>query len=358
MTHMVVGALTAHAVPIADSHSIQSKRKVVTAAIAAAFPDIDYLFFWIHPLKFLVDWHRAETHSIVMLPIWAMIIGYLLSLIFKDKENWAKYSVIAAIGLASHIATDIITVYGTQIFSPLSDYAVSLGTTFVVDGYLTFIVVCGLSISYLVRTKAVFVSQISLSLLCGYLCLQAILKNNAVDVAQKYKQTLSNNKAVATAIPQPYSPFNWKLIVQDGNILHYSFLDLAGNIRLFKQFTTSMILTLGNPTLVKSSLAYKHRTELEWKIASLYDSSENKVKQVWEHKDFLLFRQFARFPYTYRIDEQNKETCVWFSDHRYVFPELTPPFRYGMCNKGKDWLLYRLKRNRENVKVKLVPPSR
>jgi len=67
------------------------------------------------------------------------------------------------------------------------------------------------------------------------------------------------------------------------------------------------------------------------------------------------FRRCARFPVLYRFDRQGSQTCVWFTDQRYVLPGLVPPFRYGLCRQDDDspWQPYRLKRFSANQRQRL-----
>ena len=85
VTHVLLGTACAVAVSKKPAWSDESLRpRLLVAGIAAAFPDVDYLSFWIHPLLFLADWHRTFTHSLVLLPVWAAVIwaaAMLLSLI-------------------------------------------------------------------------------------------------------------------------------------------------------------------------------------------------------------------------------------------------------------------------------------
>jgi inner membrane protein len=80
------------------------------------------------------------------------------------------------------------------------------------------------------------------------------------------------------------------------------------------------------------------------------------VEQAWQQPAFAPFRRFAKFPVMYRLDRQERQTCVWFTDLRYVLPGLTPPFRYGMCIKDDTahWQLYRLRRFTENERQRLA----
>ena len=42
--------------------------------------------------------------------------------------------------MLSHIASDLITVYGTQVLAPLSSLRASIGTTFIIDPWFTLVV--------------------------------------------------------------------------------------------------------------------------------------------------------------------------------------------------------------------------
>ena len=70
------------------------------------------------------------------------------------------------------------------------------------------------------------------------------------------------------------------------------------------------------------------------------------IEQAWRQPAFVKFRRFAKFPVLYRLDRRDRQTCVWFTDLRYVLPGLTPPFRYGLCRQddAPHWQLYRLRR--------------
>jgi hypothetical protein len=43
--------------------------RLAVAGIAADFPDIDYLSFWIDPLVFLTDRHPSLTHSLLLMSL-------------------------------------------------------------------------------------------------------------------------------------------------------------------------------------------------------------------------------------------------------------------------------------------------
>ncbi len=218
VTHSLLGALVARAsAPAAGTASphLSLGARSVAGALAAAFPDIDYLSFWIDPLTFLADWHRGPTHSIVLLPVWALSLGLVFAVLGGLRAHWRELVAVCALALASHIASDVITAYGTQIFSPVSDLRISLGTTFVIDAYFSAIIVLGLLASR--RWNPRRTARYAGLTLVLYVGAQGLVQRHATAIAADHARTAGLTGATASALPQPFSPFNWKLILAHGD---------------------------------------------------------------------------------------------------------------------------------------------
>jgi membrane-bound metal-dependent hydrolase YbcI (DUF457 family) len=152
LTHGIVGALAGRAffagrdVPalsadgaVLGSESDPTARIAITACtLGAMFPDIDVIAGPIahNPLA-IMEWHRNITHSLVMLPIWAVLLaGVTLPLArwVGWKPPWfAKLLGIYGIGLASHVFLDVITNFGTMVWSPLNYSRVAWDWLFIID---------------------------------------------------------------------------------------------------------------------------------------------------------------------------------------------------------------------------------
>ena len=124
LTHALSGALLAKAV--APSHIRPGspglgQRMLASTVATGVVPDLDFVVTWISPLSYLFH-HRGVTHSLVMLPLWAVLLGALWSWLHaRNLRLWRDYAGIFAMGIALHIAGDVITSYGTQVFAPLSN---------------------------------------------------------------------------------------------------------------------------------------------------------------------------------------------------------------------------------------------
>jgi hypothetical protein len=106
------------------------------------FPDIDIFAGPLarNPLA-IMEWHRNITHSAVMLPLWAL----LLAALSKPLARWLKWETppfltlfaIYAVGIATHIFLDLVTNFGTMVWSPLRYTRASWDWVFIIDLTLT-----------------------------------------------------------------------------------------------------------------------------------------------------------------------------------------------------------------------------
>ncbi|MEA3275578.1 MAG: metal-dependent hydrolase [Pseudomonadota bacterium] len=340
LTHALLGALVVRATAPAKIEASGLRERTLVGGLAAAFPDIDYLSFWIAPLTFLAEWHRGPTHSLVMLPIWAVLLGLLFAFLFRNLTNWRLFVGICALALLSHIASDLITAYGTQILWPITDFRVAFGTTFVIDPYFSALVLGALIASVHLRSRSG--ARLGLLLLAGYLGLQVVLQQQARALGEAYVNVHALEDASVHPLPQPLSPFNWLVIVTEGQRYHVALVNLAATDANPKWY--SQLGWLG-----RLQSAYRPRHALTWKLSDRYGADYNRrplAEAVWQLESFAKFRRFAGFPALYRIDDNGGDICVWYTDLRYVLPSMTPPFRYGMCGSGPldNWRLFRLRR--------------
>src|SRR6266550_7071949 len=152
ITHGIVGALVGRAffagqdMPAGSagcvrlhSESAPTARAAITACtLGAMFPDIDIFAGPIarNPLAIL-EWHRNITHSLVMLPVWALMLA-AVSLPLGRWAGWkppsfAMLGGIYAFGLGSHVFLDVVTNFGTMVWSPLNYSRVAWDWLFILD---------------------------------------------------------------------------------------------------------------------------------------------------------------------------------------------------------------------------------
>jgi len=335
---MLLGALVVRAKPkVKGRESVLSPIAcTITVALAAAFPDIDYALFWWDPYRFITQWHRGLTHSLLMLPFWAVFLGVFFAIVSHQFTQWKAYSCWCALGLICHIATDVLTIYGTQVFAPISNYTLALNLSFDVDPWIGMIIGISLVGSYYYPV----VSRWGLMLVIAFIIAKVLIQRSALSLVEAAAQAHVGINAKFYAIPQPLSPFHWKFIVDDQDYYKIAYVDLLKGVAYDRSFWLS---------------PYKSKYSLDWGRDSRFGETleDRKIaKKIWNHGEFSDFRRFAKLPAVYRIDRDFDGVCVWFTDLRHILPGLLPPFRYGMCRSGKqnNWRIYRLRRFTKNLR--------
>lgn len=341
VTHMLIGAAVAQ-LPEQSTQSqsiatLSWQSRAIIGAFAAIFPDIDYILFFWNPLEFLANWHRAETHSLLLSPLWAWLLSLLWQRYYHRHQDIMVLFWISLAGILSHIISDSFTVFGTKWFAPFSDYKVSWDLLFVVDGYFTLTSLIALILLIYMRSNSYRIFSLALPL--GYLAVILIIKQNASNQITAQQLDITNPPSQKYLLPQPFSPFYWQVIEPTDTGFNQAYLKLANDVIAIK------VSGLMGQKSYQHSFQLSH--QLNWNryyVAPKGDSLQQDANQVWQHKKFSAFRKFAKYPVFYDYNKSSISTCVWFSDLRYHWPNIIPSFRIGMCKKeGSPWKLYRKK---------------
>jgi membrane-bound metal-dependent hydrolase YbcI (DUF457 family) len=143
-THAFAGALlgkglfTTRRSESPTEHSQQSGVAIFAVTVASAFPDIDVFYNnFVHDNLGVLKYHRYVTHSLVMLPIWALLFTPLIRwgarMFGFTPPSFLWTALASAVGIASHILLDLVTSFGTMIWSPISRVRPAWDIIFIVD---------------------------------------------------------------------------------------------------------------------------------------------------------------------------------------------------------------------------------
>ena len=341
LTHALSGALLARATaPTPSANVLPLRRRIAIGALAAAFPDLDFVVSWLSPLSYLYH-HRGVTHSLLMLVVWTALLSWLCAMLWRGGPGWRAYAGVIASGIAAHIAGDWITSYGTMVFAPVSDWRAALSTTFIIDLWFSGVILAGLLASLLWR-RSRWPAVTGLAVLCAYVVFQFAMQQRAVDFGEQYAAKSALRGARVTALPRPVSPLNWMVIVETQGRYHYSLVNLSAR-------EAPQPLAPDAGFFARLAAPYLPLALAQWVSADRLGSAGAPAQyalaqEVMAHPQFAFFRWFAQYPVLYRVDTGNPSTCVWFQDLRFFTPgRAVWPFRYGMCREGGGgWRAYEL----------------
>lgn len=332
LTHALSGALLARATTNKDAPRYSTPRRVAAGFFACAAPDLDFVAGFFGPVVYLEN-HRGVTHSLVMLPLWALLLSWVLAAILREPRGWRALYGVCALGIGLHIVGDVITSYGTMVLAPLSDWRAGIGTTFIIDLWFSGIIVAGLAASALLRRSRAPALAACFALV-AYVGFQYVLKQHALDFGERHARSLGVRGAVVSAEPRPVSPFNWTVFVSDAEAHRFAHVNLVRERPRPVRPDDGLIARL--------DAVYEPLSSARWETRSRYGEGAVRplAKDAWDSPAMAVYRWFAARPAFDGITEGS--VCVWFVDLRFLTPGRgTMPFRYGACREsaGAPWRL-------------------
>ncbi len=227
LTHLIAGAL----VPPAFARAPRRAGLIAFGILAGELPDIDVLLGGASSPVALFTIHRGITHALLSQPALAAALVLPFFCFFQAKAPERSPSlkslfVMALAALLLHLYLDCMTTFGTQIFLPFSAYRVALPAMFIVDLFCTIPAACLLAVALIApaepgpefSARARRFARLGLCWLLLYpLCALGI---NAL-VHIKESTGMASNERLIT-LTEPFSPFVWKRVIEDGAVVRVS----------------------------------------------------------------------------------------------------------------------------------------
>ena len=302
---------------------------VVVGFLAGAFPDVDVVAQWFGDVAYLTH-HRGITHSVLLLPVWAFGLAWLMALAFRTTRGqpggWKSLYVFALAGIAIHIAGDWITQFGTMLLQPFSDRRFGLGSMFIIDLPFSGLLLAGLVLAAVFPRRR-WPAAAGLGAAAAWVGLATAGQYEALDVGERYARAQGIGKPVVTVMPRPASPFNWTVTVFDGQAYHLAHI----NTRRTKALTADA----DSHFIRRFSAPYLPERMARWQTVPRFGGPGTPawVQDAWNAPAFAFFRWFAQTPALLQVSADSAaERCAWFRDLRFDFPgREAGPFRYGVC---------------------------
>lgn len=208
----------------------EGNKALLWGAIAGTIPDLDTLSsLWMDVVDSNYH-HRAATHSILFAVVMAPVFGYLVSKIHrKQRTSWWAWSQLFFWGFFTHPLLDSCTTWGTKLFWPFTDWAISIKSIFVIDPLYTLpFLICLILASFMRRTnqKRRKLAWMGIGLSTSYLLLTLIFK--AVTF-REFQSALENQfiqyKRIDTR-PSPLNSILWAANVEADDTYYIGYRSL------------------------------------------------------------------------------------------------------------------------------------
>ena len=194
------------------------KTAFIAGALSGMAADLDVLVrSGRDPLLFL-EYHRQFTHSLVFIPVGALVCAILLTLLLRNRADFRSLYLYCLLGYASHGLLDACTSYGTQLFWPFSDIRIAWDIISIIDPLFTvpvmILVIAGMATRRQAYPRAALVYGLA------YLALGQFQHERALDALHSLADSRGHIAHRATVKPTLGNLHLWKLIYEQDGRFH------------------------------------------------------------------------------------------------------------------------------------------
>ncbi len=249
------------------AQTISEKKKILFGSIvgccAGLAPDLDIFIRSATDPLLKLEYHRQFTHSLVFIPIGALIVTFFSRILFKKYLSWGETYFFSLLGFATHGLLDACTSYGTQLLWPFSSERISWNYISVVDPFLTIPVILAIIFAIIMKNK--YLTLFGILYILIYLTFGAIQENRAEFVGKFIANLRGHNGKNLTVKPSLGNLFLWKTIYEDSGFYYVDAVRLFANSESC-QGTKIKKLDLLNDfsELDKKSQQYKDIKRFNW----------------------------------------------------------------------------------------------
>ncbi len=320
-THALTGAVIARAI---DDEKV-GKWGTVAGLAMGLFPDSDFVL-GLFNRHFFLQYHRDFTHSILLIPFYALFFSWLFVKISKRPCFWSFYKICLPV-LVSHVILDLLTSYGTMIFSPFFEHRFAWDLVFIIDLIFSGIIFFPLLVSLFWKRKAQWICRGSIVGLTIYILFCWVQHDRAIGQTKTFVQNLKEEVIQVASLPQPVSPFRWANYVETRDKVYQGFVDLLIKEPVLPGNRPSENISKFSLLLEKLRRLYYPPEKIE------YHSWQKLGPSPWVEKALVtegvkFYYWFARFPVVKSVNSRDGRHRVEFMDVRFLVPEISLPFLY------------------------------
>ncbi len=206
-------------------------KSALWGAVVGTLPDLDA--FVDHGDAILnMTLHRSDSHALFWHTLFAPLLGWVIARVSGQPALWRRWWLAAWLALITHPLLDTMTVYGTQLLQPFSDYPFGVGSLFIIDPLYTLPLLIGLAWT-LIRQR-LRPNAIGLALSCAYIAWSVGAQWHATGVAREALARQGVQAQHLLVTPAPFNTLLWRVVAVTPTAYHegfYSLFDPSRDIR-------------------------------------------------------------------------------------------------------------------------------
>ncbi len=187
-------------------------KAVLWGAIAGTLPDLDAFIDHGNAIANMVR-HRGESHALLYLTLLSVPLGGLVARLHGETQQWRRWCFALWLALITHPLLDWMTVYGTQLLLPFTDYPFGVGSIFIIDPLYTVPLLVGVTAALLLHDRR-GLHWNGWGLVCSslYLAWSVAAQHyvTGVAMASLHAQGVRADRVLVT--PSPFNTLLWRVV--------------------------------------------------------------------------------------------------------------------------------------------------
>lgn len=208
-------------------------KAALWGAIAGTLPDLDALIDHGDAVLNMTR-HRAETHSLFYLTLAAPLLAWVVARLNGERTLFKSWWLAIWLVLITHPLLDTMTVYGTQLLMPFSDYPFQIGSIFIIDPLYTLPLIVGVVLAVRLKDdRGIHYNATGLIFSAVYLMWSFAAQQHATGIARTSLVSKGMGDAALLVTPAPFNTLLWRVLAVTPKQYfegHYSLLDPTRNI--------------------------------------------------------------------------------------------------------------------------------
>lgn len=188
-------------------------QSALAGAACGTLPDLDVFLDHGDAIRNMTL-HRTETHALLWLTLISAPLGWLIAGLFRQPVGWQQWWLAVWLALITHPLLDLMTVYGTQLGLPLTDYPYAIGSIYIIDPLYTLPLLICLAVALWRRgEQGLRWNRIGLTLSTLYLVWSVLIQSVASWQVKSdlTRQGIPVDKVLVT--PTAFNTLVWRIVV-------------------------------------------------------------------------------------------------------------------------------------------------
>ena len=229
---LLTQGLLGGAVALSAAKKEESRSAAVIGFAAALLADADVFISSGNDPLLNVEFHRHFSHSLIFIPIGALIAALLLWPLLRKRIELKKIYGYALLGYATAGLLDACTSYGTHLLWPFSDARIAWSIIAIIDPVFSLALLVALILGFKYRSR--LPAQVGLGFAGAYLLFGLWQHHNALQVATQLAEQRGHAVQRILVKPTLANLVLWRSVYQSNDLFYVDAIRVgAGSDRIY-----------------------------------------------------------------------------------------------------------------------------